>query len=246
MEALDPSYIFIGLSIFLLGVSKGGFGGIGGSVALPLMTLAVDPSFALGALLPILMAADIISVGAHRKHADFKTIYYALPAAVVGVVLGAALIAVISKDAIALSIGVISIAFAYFALTGAKIDISKMPSWTSALAGALSGFTSSLAHAGGPPIQIYFLAKGYSTQQFVATSAVFMAGINLIKVIPFIVVGALNTKALILAAILAPFAMISAYIGVIIARRISAGMFKILVNSLLIIAGTKLILDSVF
>ena len=243
---MDPTDIaFACLAVGLLGIAKGGFGGVGTPAALPIMALGVDAELALGALLPLLIAMDFVSVSAHRKNADMKAVYFGLPAAVVGVLAGASLIAIISSDLTGGMIGALSILFALIGLTGYLPRIDGWPSWTNSIFAGLSGLTSTIAHAGGPPIHIFYLARGYDTARFVATSAVFMAGMNLIKVIPFIVVGALNTDALWLAVYLAPLAVLSAALGVFVSRRISKRAFSVTVNGLMLLVGAKLIFDAV-
>lgn len=242
----DPFSLFcIITSVLLLGLAKGGFGGVGAPVALPIMALGVPAELALGALLPILMAMDVVSVTAHRRNADLRAVLYALPGALIGVVIGAGIIAVVSPAFVGFSIGVLAIVFAAMALSGKSPDISHWPEWASSIFGGLSGLTSTLAHAGGPPIHIYFMARGYAAARFVATSACFMAGVNLIKVVPFIAIGALDKQALTLAIYIAPLAVIAAFLGVLLSRVLSKTVFKYSVNSLMIIAGVKLISDAV-
>lgn len=236
---------FACLAVGLLGVAKGGFGGVGTPAALPIMALGVEADLALGALLPLLIAMDAVSVSAHRKNADMKAVYFGLPAAVVGVLAGAYLIAIISSDLTGGVIGVLSIVFALIGLTGFLPRIDGWPAWTNSIFAGLSGLTSTIAHAGGPPIHIFYLARGYDTAKFVATSAMFMAGMNIIKIVPFIVVGALNAEALWLALYLAPLAVIMAAVGVALSRRISKRAFSITVNWLMLIVGAKLIFDAV-
>jgi len=242
MEHLN--LIYIALSILLLGVAKGGFGGVGAPVALPVMALGMPADLALGTLLPLLIAMDLVSVGAHRKNADLKAVTYALPASVIGVIIGAGLIALVTASWIGALIGVLAITFALMALTEFAPRIDTWPAWTNGIFGGVSGLTSTLAHAGGPPIHIYFLSRGYAPAQFVATSALFMAGVNLIKIIPFIVVGALTWEAVRLALFLVPLAFAAAFLGVFVARRMSKAVFKLSVNGLMIVVGVKLIVDA--
>ncbi|MEO1238862.1 MAG: sulfite exporter TauE/SafE family protein [Pseudomonadota bacterium] len=242
---MDPIDIaFACLAVGVLGIAKGGFGGVGTPAALPIMALGVEAELALGALLPLLIAIDAVSVSAHRKNADIKAVSFGLPAALFGIIAGAYLIAIISSDLTGGVIGALSILFAVIGLTGYLPRIDGWPVWTNSIFAAVSGLTSTLAHAGGPPIHIYYLARGYDTARFVATSAMFMAGMNLIKVVPFIVVGALNTDALWLALALAPLAILSAALGVVVSRRISKRAFSVTVNTLMLLVGAKLIFDA--
>lgn len=242
---MEPSFLFPAIAVLLLGIAKGGFGGVGAPVALPIMALGVPPELALGALLPLLIAMDGVSVGAHRKNADTQAVLYALPVSMIGVLVGAGLLAVISSDWIGAAIGVLAITFAVMALSGFALRVDGWPRWTNGLFGGLSGLTSTLAHAGGPPIHIYFLSRGYSQHQFVATSALFMAGVNLIKVIPFVLVGTLNREAAVLSLYLVPLALLAAFFGVLLSRRISKNGFKFAVNGLMIVVGIKLIFDAI-
>ena len=232
------------LAVVLLGVSKAGFGGVGTAVALPVMSLGLPAETALGVLLPLLLATDVVSVSAHRKNMDFRTILFAFPGAIAGVLLGASVIGFASPNVIAGCIGALAIFFAILALTDRSPDVSHWPKWVGSFFGLASGLTSALAHAGGPPIHIYFLAKGYAPQVFVATSAGFMAAVNLVKIGPYFAIGALNQDALKIALMLAPLAVGAAFAGVAVARILSKKTFKIAVNWLLIVAGLKLLYDA--
>ena len=101
----ELGYLYVGLAVVLLGLSKGGFGGVGATAAVPLMALGVDAELALGALLVLLLCADVVSVTAHLKHADTKIIWVTLPSAAIGILLGASVIAVAPATLIGIVIG---------------------------------------------------------------------------------------------------------------------------------------------
>lgn len=236
--------LIVVFAVAVLGVSKAGFGGVGTAAALPVMSLGVDPQLALGVLLPLLLATDVVSITAHRKNMDLPAIFYALPGAVLGVLLAAFFVDQMPPNVIEGCIGVLAILFAIMALTDRNPDISGWPRWVGMVFGGISGLTSTLAHAGGPPIHIYFLAKGYAPQVFVATSAGFMAGVNLLKIGPYFAIGAIDQEVLLLALMLTPVAVLSAIGGVYLAKTLSKGTFKIAVNTLLILTGAKLLFDA--
>ena len=244
MQMSLETIILVGIAVVLLGISKAGFGGVGVAVALPVMSLGIEPALALGVLLPLLLATDVVSISAHGRHMDMRAILFAVPGGIVGVLLGALVIDLASPAVIAGMIGVLAILFAVMALTDKSPDVSGWPSWVGSLFGGLSGLTSTIAHAGGPPIHIYFLAKAYAPQAFVATSAGFMAAVNLMKIGPYVAIGALNLEALKLAAMLAPLAVGAAFGGVYLARVLPKRTFKIAVNWLLVLAGLKLLFDA--
>ena len=78
-----------------------------------------------------------------------------------------------------------------------------------------------------------------------ATSVIFMASVNLLKVIPFIMIGALDWSVMKIAALLMPVAAVAAYAGFQLSKVLPKKAFKIGVNGLMILAGLKLITDAV-
>lgn len=238
------SLLLVIMSVTLLGVSKAGFGGGGTALALPLMALGMPTELALGVVLPLLLATDVISVAAHRKSMDLRAIRFAVPGAVIGVVIGVLIIDLASPRGIAGTIGALSILFAIYGLSGRQPDVSGWPRWIGSVFGVVSGLTSTIAHAGGPPIQVYFLTQGYAPKVFVATSAGFMAVVNLLKLGPFLFIGTLDQEAMGWALTLAPIAILSAFAGVVLARVISKTAFNLTINLLLIATGVKLLFDA--
>lgn len=238
------AYFFPIIAVMILGLAKGGFGGVGAPVALPVMATGIPVETAIGVLLPVLLTMDVVNVVNHRKGADYGTIALALPGALVGVGLGALMIHILPGEIVGGGIGVIAILFAIHALRKKSTDDVTLPRWMAVPFGAASGFTSSLAHAGGPPIHIYLLSRGYEQLRFAATSNLFMASVNLLKVGPFFAVGALNSETLRFAVWLVPVAVVAAGLGYVVARKLPKHVFKYAVNGLMILAGIKLILNA--
>lgn len=236
--------VFPIVAILLLGVAKGGFGGVGAPVALPVMSMGLPVETAIGVLLPVLLTIDVVNVSNYRKNADYKTIALGLPGALVGVGIGSLLIYTIPSHVVGFGVGVIAIFFAIHAMRQQIGSVKGLPRWMALPFGMASGFTSSLAHAGGPPIHIYLLSRGYEQIKFVATANMFMASVNVLKVVPFLATGTMNLRTTEFALWLLPAAALAAVLGYFIAKVLPKPMFKIAVNSLMIIAGCKLILDS--
>ena len=93
----DPFFYLVAIpAVFLLGLTKGGFAGIG-VVAVPMMTLAVSPVMAASIILPILLVQDVVSVWSFRKTWDRSILILMLPAAAVGILLGWALAALVDE-----------------------------------------------------------------------------------------------------------------------------------------------------
>ena len=71
-------------AVILLGLSKGGFRGIG-LLALPMMALVISPIRAAAILLPILIVQDSVAVWAYRRAFDRHNLVILLPSAAIGV-----------------------------------------------------------------------------------------------------------------------------------------------------------------
>jgi uncharacterized membrane protein YfcA len=111
--------------------------------------------------------------------------------------------------------------------------------------GFLCGFTSMIAHAGGPPFQIYVMPQKLSPAVFVGTGAIFFAALNWVKVIPFIALGQFSPQNLLASAALLPVAIAATFAGVWLVRRVPAERFYGIIYWLLLLVGAKLVWDGI-
>ena len=108
----DPLFYLVATpAVLLMGLSKGGFAGLG-LMSLPLMALVISPVQAAAIMLPILITQDVVTVWAYRHSWDGRNLAILLPGAALGIGLGYLLASRVSDAAVALAVGVISIAFA--------------------------------------------------------------------------------------------------------------------------------------
>lgn len=235
-------------AVILLGLSKGGFAGLG-VLGMPLMALTIPPVQAAAITLPILMVQDAFSVWVYRRSWDRRNLRILLPGAVAGILLAYLLAARVPDAAVALVLGVISIVFGlrrFLARPPAPGAVpapaapSKPLGW---FWGAVAGFTSMIAHAGGPPFQIYLVPQRLPRDLFVGTGVVFFTLVNLIKVPPYLALGQLTRASLATSAVLFPLAIASTWAGVWLVRRVSGERFYDLVHLLLVLLGGKLVAD---
>ena len=245
----DPFFYAVAIpAVILLGLAKGGFAGIG-LVAVPLMALAISPVLAASITLPILIVQDVVSVWAFRTTWDRRVLAVMLPSAAVGIALGYGLAAFVDVGAVELAVGAISVVFALMRLWAeratapARIARPERAPWRGVLAGIAAGFTSQIAHAGGPPFQIYVLPKNLPRDVFIGTSAIFFAVVNWMKVPAYWALGQFTREVMLTAAVLLPLAIASTYAGVWVVRRVPAARFYRIIYLLLIVVGGKLAWD---
>ena len=110
---------------------------------------------------------------------------------------------------------------------------------------ATSGFTSFVAHAGGPPVNAYVIPMGLAPLRFTGTMAFFFFVINLAKWLPYAWLGLLDGRNLGTSLVLLPLAPIGVWIGVRIARRIDQRLFYRFVYLGMLLTGLKLLWDAV-
>lgn len=240
------------VAVVLTGIAKGGFGGGAGGVAVPLMSIFIAPPEAAGIMLPILCAMDIFGVHAYRGRWSGRHLRSLLPGAMIGIGLGALAFGALPVNAIRLLLGLISVTFALnqtFALTqrlSARLFAARGVPGPAAGAfwGGLSGFTSTLAHAGGPPFAVYMLPQRLDKTLLVGTSAVFFLVVNYVKLVPYAFLGQLNAGNLAASLVFAPLAPAGIWLGVWLHRRVSERAFYRVSYALLFLTGVKLIWDA--
>ena len=171
-----------------------------------------------------------------------------IPGALLGIVLGALAFGVVPVEWVRLLIGLIAVTFTlnrWFDLAqrlGAKAG--KPGPLIGFLCGATSGLTSTMAHAGGPPLLVYLLPQRMEKTIFVGTSVVFFAIVNYLKLIPYGLLGQLSTNNLGLSLLFAPLAPLGIWLGLRLERRIPEKPFYRLSYAILFATGCKLIYDS--
>lgn len=235
-------------AVILLGLAKGGFAGLV-IIGMSVLSLAISPVRAAALMLPILVLQDVVSLWAYRKDFDRASLAILLPGAAFGVALGAATAAYVSDAAIRIVIGLVAALFAanYFLGFGPRLARSR---WAAGRAaglgwGALSGFTSQISHAGGPPFQGWILSRGLARDVMVGTTAWYFAVVNLIKLPFFASLGLMDRATLATAATLAPLAVASTLLGVWLVRRMPVDRFYGLIYALMFATGAKLFYDGV-
>ena len=110
---------------------------------------------------------------------------------------------------------------------------------------ALSGVTSTLAHAGGPPLAIYLLRQQLDKTLFVGTTVVFFSLVNYAKIIPYAWLGQFDLANLTASLVLLPLAPLGMALGVWLHHRLSDRWFYRISYAVLFASGCKLVLDAI-
>lgn len=242
----DPWFYVVAVpAVLLLGVSKSGFGAGFGALAVPLMALAVTVPEAAALLMPVLLTMDLLGIAAYRKTVDRALLRFLLPYGLLGIVFGAMLFRWLEPQVVAGVVGAVTLLFLarrWFGST--RSGHRPPPRWLGAVLTTLSGFTSFIAHAGGPPIQAYVMGLRLSPLVFTSTMAFFFFFINLAKWVPYGWLGLLDLRHLATSLVLLPLAPLGVWMGVRIAHRIEPQRFYRLIDLGMLLTGCKLLWDA--
>jgi uncharacterized membrane protein YfcA len=222
----DPGFYLAAIpAVTFLGVSKGGFAGVS-LLATPLLALVLPPLEAAAILLPILLLQDVISVYVYRQDWDAQTLKVMLPGAIVGIGLAWTLAAHVSDSHVRLAVGVIALGFVLSRWLGGVRSQAQRPMVPKGLFwGGVSGFTSMLCQAGGPPFQVYVMPQRLAKLTFVGTMTIFFASLNLIKIVPYFALGQFSSTGFVTSIALVPLAVATNFLGVWLVRITPTALF---------------------
>lgn len=232
------------VGVLLVGMAKGGFSGLG-ALGTPVVALALPPSTAAAILLPILIVQDVVSVWAFRHTWDKWIVGWMLPGAIVGIGIGWAMAASIDEKALMGVLGTITLVFGVYRLWiergGRVAAASTSPGWVGALFGMATGFTSQVAHAGGPPFQMWVTPRKLPHLSYAGTNSILFAAINWFKVPSYLALGAFTHDVVVAAALLVPLAIGTTILSVRLVKVLQPERFYTIIYLLMVMLGARLI-----
>ncbi|MFC3613048.1 sulfite exporter TauE/SafE family protein [Lutimaribacter marinistellae] len=249
MIELSPMFFALAIpAVIFAGISKGGFGSGVAFASSSILALILEPGQALALMLPLLMVIDASTLGPYWRKWSWPDARVLLLGGVPGVLLGAALYRVADADALRLLIGAISVLFVIWHVAQSRGMVpqvrNRLPMPVGLFAGLVTGFTSFVSHAGGPPAAVYLLSQKLGKTEFQATTVLTFWAINIAKFIPYAFLGMLTWQTGWACLLLSPFAILGAWLGVRAHRMISERAFFGVAYVLLTATGTKLIWDA--
>jgi uncharacterized membrane protein YfcA len=243
----DPMFMAVAvLGVCLLGMSKGGFLGLG-VMALPLMSLFVPPLQAAAIILPTAIAQDFLTLWIYRREWSAWNIKIMLPSMFCGMFIAWLLAASLSAAHIRLAIGLIATLFVLRHWTAKYLEhwTPKPNVATGIIFGTLGGVTTMLANAGGPAWQIHLLPQKLEKLPYIGTVSILFAASNLVKIPGFFTLGFLTRDNLLIGLTLVPIAIASNYAGIWTVRRVSTEMFFRIAYVLMFVIAVELMRSSI-
>jgi uncharacterized membrane protein YfcA len=245
MNLSSWQWTLLALGALVTGLSKTGIAGLG-VLSVALFANALPARASTGALLPLLLCADVFGVAFFRKHASWPHLFKLFPWVIIGVVGGYFALDKISNAQVRRLIGGIILAMvALHVWRQRQADqiAAGIPHtwWFGAIMGMLAGFNTMVANAAGPVTVLYFLALGLPKLVFIGTGAWFYMLVNAFKVPFSIRLGLINAQSLLLdAALLIPM-IPGALLGPVILKQLNQRAFENMALVLTVIAAVRLL-----
>lgn len=253
MESVSVIFLSVSLfAVFFVALAKAGFGGMIGSLAMPLVATVSDIQTAISVLLPTYVVMDLFIAWTYRKSVPYNFLWPMAISGIIGVIIAAFVFALIDPEYLSFLLGTMSLAiglnFIFKRITNRqKHIISKDPNereWIRLMGlNGASGF-SSFFLMGEAPVQMFILPYKLPPKVFVATLVWFFCIINWAKVPVVIQLGLISRETLWISLLLFPAMPFGIYLGKKINDTIPKEPFYFIIHVLLLLIGGFLIFQS--
>lgn len=213
------------------------------AVAINAAAFPSDAQMSVGAMLPMLLAGDVLAVARFRRHAQWNRLLGLFPFVVLGMVPGYLVLAVFEGNQLRPILGWLVLALVAVELARQRFGWKSLPEqwWFNGAAGVLAGFGTTVGNAGGPVMNLYLLSRDLVKEQFVGTCAWFFFLLNLTKVLPFWSQGMLTRQTVSFGLMMVPAVLAGGLLGIWLLPRIPQRMFNALISLLAAAAGAWLL-----
>jgi uncharacterized membrane protein YfcA len=239
----DPVFVALVITLlgFLIGLTKGGFNTLG-ALLTPVLSLVLPVSTAVGVLLPMLIVGDAFAITMYWRAWDAQLVGRMLPPGIAGALIGTYLLAALSPDALRIVLAIFVLLLVVYKLASDRIALLayRPRRWHAPAVGALAGVASGMFNNGGPPFNSYLLLQKLPPRIFIATTALFFALLNLIKVPGFLYTGVLNVPLLLSLWWVFPFIPLGIWAARWLVTHVDQRTFEWIVIALLIISSVIL------
>jgi uncharacterized membrane protein YfcA len=109
------------------------------------------------------------------------------------------------------------------------------------VAGMATGFTTFVAHAGGPPMSAYLLYRGLNKTLYAGTAVALFSLGNLVKLVPYTALALAKPATLMQALVLTPVVPLGVWLGKYIHDRLDQARLFFWCYLILLIAAVKLL-----
>jgi hypothetical protein len=232
------------ITAILVGVAKTGVSGLAIFVV-PLIAMVFPAKESVGALLPMLIAGDILAVFYYRQHAQWGQLVKLVPGVAAGMLIGGMFLAQLDNDSMRIFLGGFVLLLLVLEVTTRYLNLSEFKRRRSVafLIGAMAGFGTTVGNAAGPIMGIYLIMMGLDKKQLMGTGAWFFLIVNTSKLPIFIYHEMIGVDTLQFFAYMLPFVVLGTFVGRKLLTVLSQKVFDYLI---LFFAGVSSLLLLLF
>ncbi len=233
--------IAIAFGIIIIGAVLQGSIGFGlGPFCAPLLVL-LNPEFIPGPLLLTALFLTLLMFQREKHFVKINEIKWAVVGRVVGTILGALVLTLISRESLSLFFGIMILLAVLILISGVR------PSLTTGNligTGMLSGFMGTTASIGGPPLALLYQNKK-GPQIRGTLSGIFIVG-TIIAIVSLLVIGKFGVKELLFASVMIPGVVIGFFISNHTLPILDRGFMKPVILVISAISSVFIIVKSIF
>lgn len=222
----------------LVGFGKTAIGGVV-MIAVALSAMVMPTKESTGFMLMMLLTGDLVAVWTYRKNVDWRLIGRLVLPILVGIGLGAGFLSWVDDLVLKRTIAVIVLVLLVAGFWPDKLAAHRP--WVGRGYGALAGFTTMVANAGGSPMSLYLLAAKYDKWRFLGTTSWLFFAVNLTKLPVSIGLGVIAPRTAVLAAVMVPVVLLGTWLGRLTIARIDQVTFDRLITVFVALAGLWLL-----
>ena len=238
---MDVTHLVLALAGLLIGIMKAAFGGGVGVVVTPLLALVIPAKLALGVMLPLSLAADLIAIRFYWKYRVARFAIILLPGMAIGVLAGWVLLDVIPELWFRRMLGGLACLFGL--LQTFKDRLPPLPSVSGLTAGVALGVVSVLTHSGGIILMLYLIPQGLSGRVFVSTAVLVGLALNSMKALAYAKLGLLGLEVWRMDLFMLPTLAAGVGIGILMNTRLSVVWFNRAILALVLVIGFRLMVS---
>ncbi len=235
-------WVLLAVAAVLVGVAKTAFAGVG-AISVALFAAVLPARESTGAILPLLMAGDVLGVLAYRRDAHWATLLRLIVPIGVGILAGVVFVYYADDVVMRRTIGVILLVLigAHLALQRWRPDAVGAGPAAAWGYGSMAGFSTMVANSAGPAMSLYLLAAKLDKQRFLGTIAWFFAFVNLSK-LPFSIgLGLISPSSVVIDALLVPGVLVGGWFGYRLVKRVDQKTFDRIIVIATVLAAVNLV-----
>lgn len=235
--------LFLAVSALIVGLGKGGLGSAFVGVLTPIVSIFMPVSEAIAYILPLFLIGDFFALRLYWGRWDAPQLKLMIPPGLVTVLTGTYLLSELPNHTLRVILGIIALVIGVYKLLESNLarmqyhyHVAHPP-----IAGAVAGMGSGLANAGGPLLTAYLLLIRMKPVPYIATTALFFALMNLVRIPALILTDVLKMEKLLMVIWFLPLVWLGNHVGHRLIDWINPRQFERLMVGILIVAGLILI-----